>query len=56
MSEMEEMISEKKDLLTGSSSSSNVFAPLSQRAEFLVSQSFMVPLELLYMKRLHWVG
>eukprot|EP01085_Mycamoeba_gemmipara_P000147 Mycagemm_TRINITY_DN9885_c0_g2::TRINITY_DN9885_c0_g2_i1::g.147::m.147 type:complete len:100 gc:universal TRINITY_DN9885_c0_g2_i1:754-455(-) len=56
MSEIEEMISEKKLLLAGSSSSSNTLACWSQRAESRMSPSLMVPLELLYMSMLHWLG
>lgn len=68
-SEMEEMISEKKDFCDGSSSSSNSsrrqhwsaegslrLACWSHNAESRISASLMVPFELEYMNRLQCIG
>ena len=51
-----EMISEKKLLLVGSSGSSNSLLCRSHRAADLMSHSLIVPLLLLYTKRLHSAG
>merc|ERR1712127_213384 len=50
------MISEKKDLLVGSSGSSNILAWESQRAGCLMSHRRIVPLLEEYTKRLHSLG